>query len=328
MDYLSKNALFSFLYSNESWRTISNRNGEQKLADTIQFGENISNCTYLILGISEDIGPQLNHGLPGSKNGFGAFLNAIQNIQSNIHLAGNEIGILGEIKQNRDFISIEKSRDWVNELDDFVFAVLSKNVSKNQTIIVIGGGHNNAYPLLKFAKTSAKNKVHAYNIDPHADCRFTDYRHSGNPFSYAVKDGFLDDYTIIGLHESYNNAFILDFISSQNVQANYFENFLDDEKYFWENLESNNLTVIKEFVYTLDLDIDSVAFAPASALTPSGFSVENCRKIIRKLSSKIPFYHFHLPEGAPVSPSELKNYGKMVSYFVLDFIKCQNNLMK
>jgi formiminoglutamase len=328
MNYTSKKNHFFFRLADKSWKSQNDRKGETKLSSSIRFGDDSKSCKYLIIGISEDIGPQMNNGFPGSKNGFMSFVSSLQNVQSNQFLNGSEIGLLGEIHQNQDFTTIEASNGWVEELDDFLFDILQLHVSEYQIIIAIGGGHNNAYSLLKHAKHSGNKLTHAINIDPHADCRTTDFRHSGNPFSYAIKDFHLNSYSIIGLHESYNNEYTLDFLSNQSVKRSYFEDFLDNEISFWGKIDTYSEGLDKTWDYTLDLDLDSIAFAPSSALTPSGFSIEDCRKMVRKLSSIFKFRHFHLPEGAPETKEEIQNYAKMISYFVVDFIKCQNNLLK
>jgi formiminoglutamase len=328
MENRSKNGRFSLYLSDESWISNNARSGEVKLSSKIRVDKEVKDWKYLILGISEDIGPQINNGFEGAKNGFSSFVSAIQNVQSNDFIDGSEIGFLGEIIQNQNFESLENSTGWVEELDDFVYETLQKYSFVSQTIIVIGGGHNNAYPLLRNSKTQFNKPVHAINIDPHADCRTTDFRHSGNPFSYAIKDGYLDKYSIVGLHESYNNQFILDFIAENEIDAIYFEQFLDNEIAFWKTIDNIASSVNHDNTYTLDLDLDSIAFCPSSARTPSGFTIEDCRKIIRKLSSEIKFSYLHLPEGSPETESEKRNYGKMLSYFVIDFIKCQNKLEK
>jgi formiminoglutamase len=322
----SKQGRFSFNKSDETWKAKNSRDGEVKLSEKMLFGDAIKSSTFVILGISEDIGPQLNKGFAGANIGFTSFLSAIQNVQSNSFIQGSEIGVLGEIIQNEDFTTNNENRNIIDELDEFLIEILNLYLENHQTLITIGGGHNNAYPLLKYTKESRIKSVHAINIDPHADCRMTDYRHSGNPFSYAFKDGYLNQYSVLGLHESYNNQFILDFINSHDVSSFYFEDYLDDETRFWKHIEDISQKSNELFNYTLDLDIDAIAFAPSSALTPSGFSIEDGRRIIRKLSSNIKFQSFHLPEGAPKTDTEIRNYSKMITYFVMDFIKCQNKL--
>lgn len=324
----SNTGLFSFYLADSSWQSKNTRQGEEKIAQKIHFGVDSTACRYVIFGISEDIGPQMNGGIPGSKNGFQSFCSAFQTIQSNRFLNGDEIGLLGEIRQNQSFVSIEKCVNWVEELDDFILKILGEFCHKNQVIITIGGGHNNAYPLLKYTKQTNKRPLTSINIDPHADCRSTEFRHSGNPFSYAIQENTIDRYRIFGLHESYNNEFILDFIQHHEIEASYFEEFLDNEKAFWDQLTEFTESCSPHACYALDIDLDAIAFQPSSAISPSGFQIEEIRKMIRILAGSLPISSFHLPEGAPKTAEEEKAFGKMVSYFVSDFIKQQNKQKK
>ena len=107
--------------------------------------------------------------------------------------------------------------------------------------IAIGGGHNNAYPLIK---GSAKGlykagriplaQINCINLDAHTDFRPSEGRHSGNGFRYAEEDGYLQKYCAVGVHENYlpqnvwldivNNPFI-DFITYEDI-------FLHEKKDF------------------------------------------------------------------------------------------------
>lgn len=320
----SKTGLFTFHLFDESNKAKNQRPGEVKLAETINFGAKTKESEFVILGISEDIGPQMNDGFSGAKKGFGAFLQAFQTVQSNKFCSGENVGVLGEITQNIKFESIDKNKGAVEELDDFVLHILSENLENEQKLIVIGGGHNNAFPLLKNLSFRDDRRIHAINIDPHADCRSIEYRHSGNPFSCSINENIIHSYSIFGLHESYNNSYILDYLYKNSCYYNTFESWLDNPILWWSEFENFRNTASNDKSYSLDIDLDAISFHPTSALTPSGFSVEEIRKMIRSLSSKIDFSILHLPEGAPETEKELRLYGKMISYFVLDFIKCQS----
>ena len=320
----SKTGLFTFHLFNESTRDQNQRQGELKLAETINFGPETIESEFVILGISEDIGPQMNDGFSGAKKGFGVFLQAFQTVQSNKFCSGENVGVLGEITQNIKFESINKNKGAVEELDDFILNVLTENISKRQKLIVIGGGHNNAFPLLKNLSILDTKRIHAVNIDPHADCRSIEYRHSGNPFSCAINEDVIHNYSIFGLHESYNNTYILDYLDRNGCYYKTFENWLDDPNLWWSEFENFGNTASNDKSYSLDIDLDAISFLPTSALTPSGFSIEEIRKMIRSLSSNVDFSILHLPEGAPETENEHRLYGKIISYFVLDFIKCQS----
>jgi formiminoglutamase len=71
--------------------------------------------------------------------------------------------------------------------------------------------------------------------------------------------------------------------------------------------------------------MDAIAFMPSSALSPSGFSVDQIRAVclsLRAIQSKVAYLHF--PEAAPKTPIEQKVVGKALSYFVRDFIVLTN----
>lgn len=322
----SKSGHFSFQLYSDKQRSRNKREGEIKLAEKIHFGEASTSAKYVILGISEDIGPQMNGGNPGSNLGFDSFVKALQTVQSNSFLDGAQLGILGEIVQNSPFSSIDQSKGWVEELDAFVEQIVHSFVDSEQHLIVIGGGHNNALPLLRWAKKSQKREVHAVNVDPHADCRTAAFRHSGNSFSIGLDEGTIERYSVFGLHESYNNTHILNYLRERKCDFNTFESYLDDSSKWWENWQKFIHQLPKNSNLSLDIDLDAIAFLPSSALTPSGFTIEEIRKIIRSLASQKKIRLFHLPEGAPTSEVEQRLYGKMLSYFVCDFVKAQESL--
>ena len=78
-----------------------------------------------------------------------AALRTLLNIQSNPYLKGNEILVLGhfEIDEPADQ-SITGLRQKTNEIDALVYPVIQKIVAAGKIPIVIGGGHNNAAPII------------------------------------------------------------------------------------------------------------------------------------------------------------------------------------
>jgi formiminoglutamase len=297
------------------------RTGETKLGETISTIVN-SKTRFVILGIEESTGPQTNFGLSGSENGFHAFLKRFVNIQSNQFLNGEEICFLGSIKTDIPFSSIEAGNRQIAELDKLVYSILKENSHSNVIPIVIGGGHNNAYPLIKAVSAHLKSPINVINLDPHADCRKLEGRHSGNPFSYAIHDQILQKYAVIGLHKAYNSSFILNFLSENNCYFTFYDdyllnrsNFLNDTQHFL----SNSLLPVG-----IELDLDCIAFMPSSAFTPSGWSVDEARAYIQTCAKQSKSCYLHLPEGAPKNSDEEKIVGKTLSYLVYDFILGKN----
>jgi formiminoglutamase len=88
----------------------------------------------------------------------------------------------------------------VNKVDDEV-EQLAKMITEAKKIpIVIGGGHNNTYPLIKgTAKGWHKAgviplaQINCINLDAHSDYRPMEGRHSGNAFRYAEEDGLFTE---------------------------------------------------------------------------------------------------------------------------------------
>ncbi len=300
---------------------LSIREGEIKIGEKINFDYNSPNTKYVILGISEDIGPQANHGSKGSTNAFKAFISRFVNVQSNRFLSGEEICIHGEILQLSPFIETLEARNRIQILDDFIEAIITPIIACGKIPIVIGGGHNNAYPLIKSCFSIYNSPIDVINLDPHADCRKLEGRHSGNPFSYATENGFLNHYSVLGLHQQYNSEAIYNYLDKKNFFYTFFEDYLDEKRNLKEDLQFLFSKKDEDRKFGIELDLDSIIMMPTSAFTPSGFTVEEARMYIRKVGNQKNSMYLHIPEGSPQSDLEYKIIGKTLTYLVVDFIK-------
>lgn len=299
---------------------FAQRDGEVKLGERVLFRsetEDWKQCRYHILGVQEDVGPQLNGGLPGAKNAFQSFIGRFLSLQANRFIQGEAIAIHGTIS----FIgSGQASRDMIDDLDELLAEWAMSVFETGGIPIVIGGGHNNAYGLINAASHKGRQPLSVVNLDPHADTRSMEFRHSGNPFSYAFSEGYLQQYTVLGLHESYNNETILNFLIQMKAQVFYYESWLDNLSQF----EIDINLVAKDSLDKptgVELDMDAIAYMPASAFTPSGISVDQARMYVRKMARNQKVAYLHLPEAAPKNEAEEKITGKALAYLVSDFIK-------
>lgn len=305
---------FTKYTSKQIEKHTSIRLGETKIGE--QVSTVINDYTeFVLLGISEDIGPRANLGQEGAKNAFDAFLGKFLNMQSNRFLSGENICVLGEIFVTETKDCLKKQ---VELLDDLVFQTLQKEMKTEAQLIVIGGGHNNALPILHFF-AEKKERLHILNIDPHSDTRATEGRHSGNPFSTAILNDWVNSYAVIGLHEQYNNDFIYDFLEKHECSHTFFEEYLDGNRDLIEDISSFK-EKYKDDRIGVEIDLDAITRMPTSAFSPSGFNVEIIRSSIRILSGKNVRY-LHLPEGAPKNEQEKTIVGKSLAYIVSDFIK-------
>jgi formiminoglutamase len=319
----SENNFFEFSHFNEKIirSKITKRAGETKLGERLTYDFKNTHCKYVVLGIAEDVGPQANQGAKGAFNAFPSFLGRFLNTQSNRFLSGNEICVLGEITQLHSFTNLDQARSGVEILDQFVQKIIEPIFAADKIPIVIGGGHNNAFPLISAAWSVDNKALDILNLDPHADCRPLEGRHSGNPFSYAADKGFIHRYSVLGLHQPYNSEALLCFLDQHRYYYTFFEDYLDGKRNLKKDLKEIFKERKKDVYLGIEIDLDCMAYVPTSAYTPSGFSVEVVRKYIRELARQKNIKYVHLPEGSPKMESEEKIVGKLLVYLVLDFIK-------
>lgn len=321
------------------------RNGEIKLAERIQLlDENSSwvaqlkqqDSKYVILGLPEDIGVKANMGRPGTATAWPNFLQSFLNIQHNRYCKGHWITLLGAFDFSEEMqlasqldATLKDDRkklyDLVSRIDKEVAHCVSQIVTAGKIPILIGGGHNNAYGNIKGMALAKGKSVNVINFDAHTDFRPLEGRHSGNGFSYAMEEGFLKNYFIFGLHESYTSKGVFNEIKklSEKVKYNSYEQMcIRGEKSFETEL-INAQKHIEQTVFGLEVDLDSIPLVASSAITPSGFSVEQLRQFIHHFARLRNVGYLHICEGAPILDSD-KNpnlVGKLIAYLVTDFVK-------
>ncbi len=204
-------------YSKEDILSLTRvRRFETRLGERLQFVKKESDwpgviqesdAKYVLLGIPEDFGVKANYGIGGTDTAWLSFLSSFVNIQSNDYLSGENILMLGlfdfgDIKfliENNAYNPEEKInayRHALNIVDEEVENLLKVIASCKKIPIIVGGGHNNSYPIIKgVAKGLHKAEViplaqiNCINLDAHADYNVAEGRHSGNGFRYAEEDG-------------------------------------------------------------------------------------------------------------------------------------------
>src|SRR5690554_1763551 len=294
---------------------LTKREGETKLGEKLS---NFTNAKYVIIGVEESIGPRANKGRAGAEHGFKAFLSSFLNMQSNETLSGDEIHVLGKVV-TKDLVEDDLFK-CVEELDDFLVYILS-SLAVHQIPILIGGGHNNAFPLMKSANMSHGKYLQVVNLDAHADYRLLEGRHSGNPFSYAFNKGFLKKYHVLGLHQRYNSQQIIDDLRRDGHYFTFNEEYLLSKRNYMNDFKelAHDLSKSQDYV-GIELDMDTIERMPSSAYSPVGISIETARIYISQMASIEKVAYLHLPEGAPTNELEDRIVGKTLAYLVSDFI--------
>ncbi len=302
-----------------------------------------SPATFVVLGLPEDIGIRANGGRGGAYSAWKPALFSLLNVQSNCFGDGSDILILGHINFDdlmlrADGINfktrkgINESRKLVEEIDERVSFVIKAIVESGKEAIIIGGGHNNAYPNLKGAaeglKLASKIKsagINCINCDAHSDFRMMEGRHSGNGFRYAYENGYLKKYSVVGLHESYNAGNVLDEMMSkpETFHLSFFEDILIRENISFKEAVHNAINHVKDNYCGIEIDMDTIQNIPSSAKTSSGINTIQARQYITWAAENLNACYLHIAEAAPVL-SHIKTdnkTGKLIGFLIADYIK-------
>lgn len=335
---------------NDLAKVTNHRSGEIKFGEkmlTIPKGIDIvaflktCEAKYVLFGIPEDIGVRANFGRPGTASAWDCAIASIANIQHNRFCKGSQILILGRLNvceemkevEHLDFHDIDdrsKLNQLVEKIDKDVSHIIFNIIKAGKTPIVIGGGHNNAYGNIKGTALAKGKSINAVNFDAHSDFRILEGRHSGNGFSYAYEEGFLKKYFIFGLHENYTSKSVLDILKKIEDRVRY--NTYDSVNIRKEKNFTQELVLAAQFIqndfYGIEVDLDAIPNIPSSAMTLSGFSVEELRQFVTFFGKNKNAAYLHICEGAPDLSYDKNNHliGKLIGYLVTDFIKSNNSV--
>ena len=300
------------------------------------------NAEYIVFGIPEDIGVQANLGMAGTSTAWLSFLQSFLNIQSNDFLNGEEVAIIGHfdfgdhqylIDRNAqsEEEKVEAYRHAVNTIDEEVEKLVKAIVAAERIPIVIGGGHNNAYPLIKGAAKGLNQaqltplaQINCINLDAHADYRPAEGRHSGNAFRYAEDDGFMQKYCVVGLQENYLQQNVwMDIVNNPFMDCITFEDIFIHEKRSFLQAVSHAISFTDDNFTGIELDLDCIEDALSSATSPSGISTLHARQYVNLCAAHAKAAYLHICEGATrlANGKTDEATGKLISYLVSDFIK-------
>ncbi len=344
-------------YTKEDVLTLTKiRRFETKLGERVQIISNKdqleqsleqSKAAYVLFGIPEDLGVKANEGIGGSDTAWFPFLSSFLNIQSNDFFSGEEVLLLGHfdftdaeslIEENahNHEEKLEAYRHAVHMIDEEVEQLAKIITSKGKIPIAVGGGHNNAYPLIKGSSKGLHKagliplaQINCINLDAHTDYRPAEGRHSGNAFRYAEDDGYLQKYCVIGVHENYipqnvwmdlvNNPFF-DLITYEDI-------FIHEKRNFIQAVA--HATGFTEDTHTgIELDLDCIEHTLSSAITPCGINKLHARQYLNFAATDCKVAYLHICEGASFLSDGRKSdtTGKLISYLVSDFVKAHTAL--
>jgi formiminoglutamase len=299
---------------------------------------------YIVFGIPEDIGVQANMGKRGTQTLWVPFLESFLNIQSNDFLEGPELMLAGhfdfaalsEVIEKHSPNAEEKisaQRHALGTIDEAVSELVKIITAKGKIPIAVGGGHNNAYGMIKGAAKGLYKagitpmpQINCINLDAHTDYRATEGRHSGNAFRYAEEDGFLQKYCVIGVHENYLQQNIWnDMVNNPFMDMITWEDIFIHEKRSFLQAVAHAADFTADSHTGIELDLDAIEHTLSSAATPSGISAIHARRYVNFTAKECKPAYLHICEGAvQTGDGETSALtGKLVSYLVSDFIKAR-----
>lgn len=318
------------------------RSGETKFGEKVRWVDPegdldtqlaASKAKYVLFGIPEDLGVMGNHGRPGARNAWNAALTALLNIQSNKFTKGSRLLVLGHLDFTEELHQVQSlsgkelikaSRTLTEGIDKEVTDLVRKIVSAGKVPIIIGGGHNNAYGNLKGCSLAHGIPVNALNVDAHTDFRKRESRHSGNGFSWAYYEGFLNRYYMFGIHENYTSRNIFeDLETKERINLTTFEDLYLRKSIKPSAAIEEAFAWVKEAPFGVEIDMDAIAYMPSSASSPSGLSLDTVRQIVYTGGRKKNAAYLHLCEAAPDPGNSGEMYltGKALAYLISDFIR-------
>lgn len=330
-------------------RFLSKRKGETKFGEHIQLLPNFNfiydqmlklDVTHVLFGISEDIGVFANNGKPGTSTAWETTIKILLNTQSNTYTTPNKLLILGHVFpkkalkrlskwESSNKKNIKKARQIVGDIDAEVSQLVYQIVKAGKIPIIIGGGHNNAYGNIKGTSLALNKPINVVNFDAHTDFRPEEGRHSGNGFSYAYAEEFLNKYFIFGLHENYTSDSILKTINKlkKKVDYNTFEAIKIRKELDYNDELELALKHIENKPFGIEVDCDAIENIPSSAMTPSGFSGNETREFVSFFGKHKNAKYLHICEAAPSlgTKQQATQTGKLISYLITDFMRAYGN---
>jgi formiminoglutamase len=262
-----------------------------------------------IVGVPESIGPRGNCGRGGAEGAWQAFLQSFLNLQLTPAMPLHDLLLVGHVDCDDlnaeadaldmdDSQSLARLRELCAILDQRLLQVLSPLFRAGFEVVLVGGGHNNAYPLLKSLHEESGESCGAVNLDPHADFRPREGRHSGNGFSYAYMEGALSHYHVVSLHEGKNSAASLRQFGEAGFHYHSIHR-LYDMQFVDAMQEVASEATSWQVPLGIEVDVDAIQNVPASAMNYTGVTMPQAYRFVSDLAVLPRVRYLHLAEAAP-----------------------------
>lgn len=234
--------------------------------------------TVAMIGCPDDQGVFNNNGRPGAAKGPETFRQWLQKPKG-IHPVQEQIFDAGDHKVYGE--DIEKSHQDASEM-------VKKYQKDYGTSLVVGGGHDYAFPHLKGVDEALGNnkKIGCINIDPHFDLK-PDKKQilSGSPFYMAVEQQIITGKNLVefGIQRHGNGPSLWNYAYEKEIKTYFYENLR-----FGKTIEAFKKALYElshhcdAIVISLDLDSINMAYAPGvSAPAVEGFTPSEILEMLK-----------------------------------------------
>lgn len=340
--YYTKEDILSLTNTRKYETRIGERVQVVQSQDEIKTAIAQSTAPYVLFGIPENIGTQANKGSGGADALWLPFLQQFLNLQSNDFFDGNEVLVLGHF----DFGSIQyvidttaktdeekmlAFRHAVISIDDAVEEMVKHVIAAGKFPLVVGGGHNSTYPLIKGSAKSLHKlghiplaQINCISLDGDANYNPLEGRHSGNAIRYAEEDGYLQKYCVIALQENFlpQNQWI-DIVNNPFFDCITFEDIFIHEKRSFKQAVAHAVEFSEGAYSGIDLDLSIIQNGPATSDFFEGVSVTNARQYaVYTASFAKPAYFFICCGAGNLFDNKHDiTFGGVIASLITDFIK-------
>jgi formiminoglutamase len=278
---------------------------DKRIGDVIVSVKDVSEraeVVCVLIGVPQHIGVERNGGRPGAADGPSSFRKAFTKLAISAfeqHIDSGRLAIA-------DAGDIDTEGKTLEQIHDEQYDVVAQVLSSGFVPIVVGGGHDTAWPTIRALEAQAR-PYGVVNIDAHADVRpLKDggRAHSGSPFyqmltqqpSHLQPGGFVE----FGLQHTCVSASHLAFVRDAGMHAV----MLDEIRRHgclsaWGNAWPHAAAAGNVYV-SLDVDAFASAYAPGvSAPAADGLSPADVASILRDASESGKLRAFDIVELNP-----------------------------
>lgn len=281
--------------------------------------------SFAIIGFPDDLAIRNVNGRAGAKDGPQAFLETFLKLNGRLPLQTKMLSPVmvsmgSQLQKNHDEASNEVAR------------VRSDLLPSPAPLVVVGGGHDYAYPWIKgLVKASKKKKrIGCLNIDAHFDLRsYEPVMTSGSPFRRLIDEKWLNpaDLVEFGIQEHCNSGELFDYAKKMKIKTYEFGSLRNGKAVAqFKKALSELKKKCDEVVLSVDLDAMSFAYCPGvSAPQGEGFTAGELYEMLEIAGSDKKVTSLGWFELSP--PLDFQNYTSRVAaqatwHFLARKIKC------